>query len=234
MILFAIIILVLALAVYFGFGNILNTNLNSIAWTDKALQVNVENHEKELQKIYDDYKGNDGGFDAYESSIMLAKAIEYTWTDCYNICKDERELFTGFFLKNPIDFNKDMDCDNYPISSGDKVYPSIGKIKLHCYDSRTNNVDEWTVTAWGLSGNTKMCSNYKLSNEDNRQWGNSICSNDKNGDECRTFCDASGAGIDKVDWQADEMKKGKYGNIRIIYNPGGLLSKPEIIVKEMS
>lgn len=247
-ILFAIILLVLALIVVFVWGGNIGNMLVGIKWSDKVLQNNVDNQEKELQSIYDDYKNNDGGFDAYEISIILAKAIEFTWNDCYNLCKDERELFTGFFLKNPIDFSKNMDCGSYPASSGDKVYPSIGKISGWCSTSdlgvdKTKKADEWTVTIWGL-GNTAMCSNYKLSsNEGSKQWGNSNCGSmdvSKGGKKCADSCDKSGAGIDKIDWQAGEIQKGsKYGNIRIIYTPNagaimGIGGEPKIIVREIS
>jgi len=248
-IIFAIILLVLAAVVYFVWGGNISNLLAGINWRDKVLQNNVENQEKELQKLYDDYKSNDGGLDAYESSILLAKAIEFTWTDCYNICKDDKELFTGFFLKNPIDFSKDMDCSNYPVSGGDKVYPKILYIKNSCSQAdlgadKTKKVDEWTVTKWGLSANSEMCSNYKLgSNEGNKQWGNTPCSGDnevKSGKKCADFCNTDGSGKDKIDWQAGIMQEGnKYGNIRIIYSPNagsifGIGGEPKIIVKEIS
>ncbi|MBU3957758.1 MAG: hypothetical protein KKB25_01655, partial [Nanoarchaeota archaeon] len=216
-VLFAIILLVLAAVVYFVWGGNISNLLGGINWSDKVLQNNVENQEKELQKLYDDYKSNDGGFDAYETSILLAKAIEFTWRDCYNICKDERELFTGFFLKNPIDFSKDMDCDSYPISGGDKIYPNIFYIKGRCSAAdlgvdKTKKVDEWTVTSWGLA-NATMCTSYKLSgSEDNKQWGNTPCKGDseisESGKRCADFCDTGGWGADKIDWQAGIMQKG--------------------------
>lgn len=243
-VMFAIILLVLAAVVYFVWGGNISNMLGGINWSDKVLQNNVENQEKELQKLYDDYKSNDGGFDAYETSILLAKAVEFTWTDCYNICKDDKELFTGFFLKNPIDFSKATDCSKqYPGG-----IPSINKIKNPvdvCYNNFID-VSEVTVTIWGLSANTEMCSNYKLSNnEGNKQWGNADCGGDfigtsPNKHYCNEFCDKSGAGIDKVDWQAEKMQKGsKYGNIRIIYSPKagavlGIGGEPKIIVKEIS
>lgn len=239
---FAIILLVLALIIVFVWGGNISNMLGGINWSDKVLQSHVENQEKELQKLYDDYKNNDGGFDAYESSILLAKAVEFTWTDCYNICKDDRELFTGFFLKNPIDFSRDMDCNNYPISGSGKIYPIIGKIRETCWSA--DRVTELEVTAWGLAAYTEMCSNYKLnSNEGYKQWGNADCSyhfSTVPEKYCADFCDTGGWGADKIDWQAGEMQKGsKYGNIRIIYSPKagstfGIGGEPKIIVKEIS
>jgi len=245
----AIILLVVALIVYFVWGGYISNMLGGINWSDKVLKNNVDNQEKELQSLYDSFKSNDGGFDAYETSILLAKAIEFTWRDCYNICKDERELFTGFFLKNPIDFSKDMDCDNYPISGGDKIYPNIGKIKDWCFNA--NAISEMLVTSWGLA-NTSMCTDYKLSSsEGNKQWGNYECEThfDFSGRllYCYDFCDRSGKHIDKIDWQAGIVAKGgKYGNIRIAYDPKGEknyedilpfgqpFETPQIKVKEIS
>lgn len=229
LVLFAIIIMVLALVVVFGLGNIISSSLGSIAFSEKVLQQNVENQEKELKLLYEKYRDNDGGFDAYETSILLAKAIEFTWRDCYQICKNERELFTGFFAQNPIDFNRDMSCNQYQNKE-----PDINEISGICENSKLSKVDEWTVTAWGLNPYTQMCGNYKLSGEDNKQWGNENCEGDNEvarNNKCFAFCDRDGGFVDKIDWQAGVMKKGKkYDSIRIIYIPEGL-TKTKIIVK---
>lgn len=208
---------------------------------EKVFQSNVKNYEKTLLEEYEKYDSNDGGLDAYESSILLAKAIEYAWRVCYNKCDNEREPFTNFFAKHPLNFIKDMDCSSYPKSGSGKTYPSISRIGVMCSAAdlgtdKTKKIDEWTVTVWGLSANTEMCSNYRISEEDNKQWGNGDCgSSDVSGYKCSSFCDRSGAGMDKIDWKAGEASKGKaYDNIRIIYVPEGWVSNPQIIVKEIS
>lgn len=244
-IMFAIGILLIGLIFLVVFLEKLGTDLWKTNFDEKALQAQVDNQEKELKEMYNSYSKNDGGFDAYEASILVAKVIEYTWRDCYNICDDEKELFTGFFVKYPINFVKDMDCSSYPRSSGDKIYPDIRLIKGMCSltdigTDKTKKVDEWTVTAWGLA-NTTMCSNYKLSSkEDSKQWGNGVCDGDASttGKKCADFCDRS-KDVDKIDWQGGIMNKGnKYSNIRIAYNPdtnwNPLTEEPKIIVKEIS
>lgn len=221
----ALFLAALAIVILIVVNNV-GPNLWGLAWGEKALQANVENHENELQKLYNDYKDNDGGFDAYETSILLAKAIEFTWSDCYQRCKDERELFTGFFAKNPIDFNRDMDCTKLTRIKGKCSAADLGTDK-------TQKVDEWTVTAWGLLANSEMCSNYRLSNEDNKQWGNDNCGAHDvaaPGKKCADFCGRS-PGMDKVGWDAGIMTKGnKYSTIRIAYDPEG----PKIMVREIS
>ncbi len=229
----AIIILIVLLVIVFVWGNNIGNLLGGINWSEKVLQGNAERDEKILQEFYDNYKSNDGGFDAYETSILLAKAIEFTWRDCYKICKDEKELFTGFFAKNPIEFNKNMDCNNYPVSGGGKIYPDISRIRGKCSAAdlgtdKTQIIDEWTVTAWGLSQNSEICNN--------KEWGNDNCGSmdvEEAGKSCDDLCDRAGDGLDKIDWKAGEIAKSSsgYKNIRIIYTPGGWL-KPEIIVKK--
>lgn len=236
-------VIMLAAAIFYVISG--NNSLLNINFNERALQATVEMQEKELAKLYDDYKNNDGGFDAYEISILMAQAIEYTWRDC-NACKDEKELFTGFFATHPINFSKDMDCGNYHVGKSD--YPNIAKIRGRCSAAdigadKTKKVDEWTVTAWGLSANTQMCGNYKLSSkEDSKQWGNNPCDGDNeitSGKKCADFCDRSG-GVDKIVWKNGEiMKKGnKYSTVRIAYNPdvdyNPLTEEPKIIVKEIS
>lgn len=237
MVLVAIVMLLVligaTLFIVLGAGNA----LGGIKWSEKVLQGNVERDEKILQEYYDDYKSNDGGFDAYETSIMLAKAVEFTWRDCYKICKNEKELFTGFFARNPINFNKDMDCGNYPVNGGGKIYPYINKIAGKCSTAdlgtdKTDIIDEWTVTVWGLSQNSEICND--------KEWGNKNCGSmdvSKDGKSCADLCDRAGDGLDKIDWKAGAVAKSmieEYKNIRIIYAPGGWTSEPEIIVKEIT
>ncbi len=241
-ILFALFLMVMGAIIVFGLWYKTGESLFSTSYSEEVLQQNVENHEKALKGYYDDFKKNDGGFDAYEASILLAKAIEFTWRDCYNICKDERELFTNFFAQNPMEFNKNTDCSKqYPDS-----IPDINRIKTPvnvCYNNFAD-VGETTVTIWGLSANTEMCSNYKISGEDNKQWGNADCGGyflpaNPNKHYCNEFCDKGRWDADKIDWQAGKMEKGKtYSNIRIAYNPdtnyNPLTEAPQIIVKEIS
>lgn len=237
-VLFAMGLMILGGLIVFGLLYKTGESLFGTSYSEKVLQQNVENHEKALKGYYDDFKKNDGGFDAYEASILLAKTIEFTWRDCYNICKDERELFTNFFAQNPIEFNKNTDCSKQ--YSGGK--PDINRIKTPvdvCYNNFID-VGEVTVTIWGLSANTEMCS---LTFDDNI-WGNADCGANylpanPNKHYCNDFCNKGGLGADNIDWKAGKMEKGKtYSTIRIAYNPdtnyNPLTETPQIIVKEIS
>jgi hypothetical protein len=233
-----IILLIVAFAAGIGFVNISSAQLGGVNFWDKALQLSVEQHEKELNDMYVTYKGNDGGFDNYEASIILAKAIEFTWKDCYGVCKGYQEPFTVFFATHPINFNKDMNCKSYPKGED---WPDIARIGEWCGKVNLNIVDESTVTAFGLSANTDMCGSYKYrdaTRDKDVQWGNYQCNGDFIGFECRMFCDRSELHIDNVDWQAGTMNKGStYSNIRIGYTPEeGLIFKnpAKVAVKEIT
>lgn len=228
-----IIILIVVLYIVVVVADIMRGGLGNISYWEKTVQASAEMQGQELLELYNKYYNNDGGFDAYEASIILAKAIEFTWRDCYNICRGDKELFTNFFAEHPIEFSKDMDCSKYP--TGDD-YPDIGRIQIEkakCHKSKSSTVDEWTVTAWGLKANTEMCENYKL--KDGKNWGNYKCSGDITADKCDDFCDVSNANKDYIEWEGKEMKKGNsYSDIVIKYSPAkGIIfkSEPKIIVE---
>ncbi len=232
----SIILLVVILLVAFGaIINPANSALNSVNFWNKTLELSVEQHTKELNDYYNMYQKNDGGFDNYESSILLAKAIEFTWKDCNGVCKEYQEPFTAFFATHPINFNQPTVCLNYPRGED---WPDISRISSYCDDFKQQYVDEWTVTIYGLLANTNMCTSYKFNNN---QWGNSNCgAADMKSRTPDISCSALCSHGDYVDWPdtAGRMEKDKpaYGNIIIGYMPeeGIIFKNPAKITVEIS
>ncbi len=218
---------------------LLSTVIKTLGGVDEQKQYAINSEKKKqaesLNEQYGLFMRTDGGLDSYEASVLLAKAVEYTWKDCANFCKEETDIsdFTNFFATHPIIISKALECDNaydYEKYGEQKSEYKIskGSIKDICTSGqlgadKSEIVDEWTTTIWGLRRNSEMCTNYFA---DGYQWGNYECNGEAPNYKCKPNC---GIGVDKIppertqdriqEWSGVMVKGKAYNNIKVIYSP---------------
>lgn len=203
----------------------------------KQRQIDEEK-VKQLENLngyYDAFKKTDGGIDSYEASVLLAKAVEYTWKDCVNFCEKTTDVsdFTNFFATHPITLSRTLDCDTpyvYDKDVENKYKISKDRISGFCKDvnigvDKTKTVDEWTTTIWGLRQNSVMCTNYKA---DGYQWGNMYCGDEdgvKTNLKCSPLCGIGKDWVNEItqdrikEWDGIMTVGNTYNNIEIVYSP---------------
>ncbi len=202
----------------------------------RGLGGTIDKQLDDLENYYNLFKKTEGGIDSYEASVLIAKAIEYTWRDCSGACREPQDIadFTNFFATHPITLSRQVEC----IEDGGTEYKyedgntGIYKSRINGICSRdvletdkTGTVDEWTVTMWGLLKNSVMCTKLRA---DGEQWGNYECGG---GDSVRSDlkCNPNcGSGKDTSheitqdrikNWEGG-MNVGKsYRNIKVTYDP---------------
>lgn len=230
-------IIVLLIVVYQASGSPLIAERGLTA----AEQMQFDNQKAEqlkaLKGYYSSFMKTDGGLDSYEASVLIARAVEYTWRDCSQFCREEGDIpeFTMFFADHPIVLSKKLDCGNeYEYAEGEKYQISKNNIRGMCSDAdlgvdKTERVDEWTVTAWGLKNS--LCKNFIV---EGKQWGNGDCANgyilddsDNTNKKCKSFCATSGEHDFAREITSDRIKgwigtmefEKSYNNIKITYDP---------------
>lgn len=236
-----LILAVLAIAIYTAFGQPSIADRGISALEQRKFDNQKADQLKELNGYYSSFMKTGGGLDSYEASFLIAKVIEYTWRDCNGFCSQAGDIpeFTRFFADHPIILLKKLDCQKeYEYEKGE-IYEiwklnNLNNIRGMCSKDdlgvdKTERVDEWTVTAWGLQ-NT-LCKNFIV---EGKQWGNGYCANgviiddaDITKYKCADFCAKAGF-TDKVhEITSDRIKAwdktlelGKsYSNIKITYSP---------------
>lgn len=243
----AIVLIVIVAALLFTFAGGTAKGLAAIdPLKERQFNDNKAAQLKMLESIYDTFKSNDKnneGFDSYEASFLITKVIEYTWKDCSGFCREAGDIpeFTNFFLDHPIKLGKKLDCDyekseypsEFPIRKAsirglctDKDIGNTGVI--FGTDTKSETVDEWTVTMWGLLKNTNMCSSYYV---DGYIWGNGDCGSSEkyvnDYKKCASGCAKAGPldsgreiSSDRIKGWEGKMEKGMiYGKIKVTYDP---------------
>lgn len=207
-----IILFVLILAViFFNIGNISDLLKGIDVFDEKGLQMRVEDQVKELDSYYNEYCKDD--CDPYRASVLIAKAITFLWKDCYKqpVCEKNPvsvDPISGYFMRKQIKLTKKVDCKDY------SMYISGWCTSTEIGTDKTDRVDEWTVTIWGLAANTRLCE-YKLPGE-NKIWGNNDCKYEvpKTDKNCDDRCSAD----NRISLFQEQMVVGQTYNIQINYN----------------
>jgi hypothetical protein len=161
-----------------------------------------------LTTLYDKYtEEGDGSFDPYEASVIIGTAVHYAWKSCAGVCEVDTVVYT--FDNDPVNINitggaielgvanTEDSCDDHhnPLY----CYPKPGKIF-----SFKDEVNEWTITKWGLHANydSKLC-NQRTGMPKGWAWGNFPCDEEDSMSkikddnwECVTFC----SGHDPGEW----------------------------------
>lgn len=180
--------------------------------SEKALQMRVEDQIKELNNFYEDFCKKD--CDPYRASVLIAKVITYLWKDCYKnpACENNPAYvfpLSNYFSDHPITLTKKVNCDIYALA-GWCTPTEIGTDK-------TDKVDEWTVTIWGLAANTGLC-NEKLPG--GGTWGNDDCKYEAPLKKCSQRC-SGGNRISLFEEQITVDPTKTYNKISINYLKAG-------------